>query len=199
LSWVSIGAWDGHSATFRHGPVCRRIYPLITMRHQFFSTLRCHDFPQAMPDFLPCRLILRSGLPLAFCLIFCSCSWLGPATEPDEETKAACGHQCLKNGEVCSQFFAKKNREQRLTFEQAKQNYWICLRKYPGFESSPNNPCIAPSPPVEEFDSCGQQLDECLELCRTNLDELAQAAKKEETRPISPLPFEVAPIESEGQ
>ena len=86
-----------------------------------------------------------------------------------------------------------------MTFEQAKQNYWICLRKYPGFESSPNNPCVAPSPPAEEFDSCGQQLDDCLESCRTNLDELAEVVKKEERRPVSPLPSETAPIESEGQ
>lgn len=120
----------------------------------------------------------RSGLAVGLGLILCGCSWLNPTTEPDEESKAACGQQCLKNGEVCSQFFAKKNREQRLTFEQAKQNYWICLRKYPGFESSPNNPCVAPSPPAEEFDSCGQQLDECLESCQTNLDELAEVVRK---------------------
>ena len=152
-----------------------------------------------MPDSPSRCLTLRSGLVVALGLILCGCSWLGPTNEPDEETKASCGQQCLKNGEVCSQFFAKKNREQRLTFEQAKQNYWICLRKYPGFESSPNNPCVAPSPPAEEFDSCGQQLDDCLESCRTNLDELAQVVKKEESRPVSPPPFEAVPIESDGQ
>ena len=156
-------------------------------------------YPHSMPDSRLRCVMLRNWLFVAFSLILGGCSWLGSTIEPDEESRAACGQQCLKNGEVCSQFFAKKNREQRLTFEQAKQNYWICLRKYPGFEFSPNNPCVAPLPPAEEFDSCGQQLDDCLDSCRTSLDELAAVVKKEEPRSASPQAFEAAPIESVGQ
>ncbi len=126
--------------------------------------------------------MIRGLFSVALIFSLSGCSWLSPAVEPDEGMKAVCGQQCLKNGEVCSQFFAKKNREQRLGFEQAKQNYWICLRKYPGFESSPNNPCIVPMPPSEEFDNCGQQLDDCLESCKTDLDEVAASAKKAEVR-----------------
>ena len=128
------------------------------------------------------HLLLPSFLAILCTQLLLGCAWTGMTTEPDEATKVSCGQQCLKNGEVCSEFFAKKNREQRLTFDQAKQNYWICLRKYPGFESSPNNPCVAPVPPQEEFDSCGPQLDECLGLCHTSLEELAELMKREDAR-----------------
>lgn len=151
--------------------------------------------------FYPSFAIMPSSrlLSLSLFAILCAqflpgCSWTDMTTAPDEETKVACGQQCLKNGEVCSEFFAKKNREQRLTFEQAKQNYWICLRKYPGFESSPNNPCVVPVPPPEEFDSCGPQLDECLGLCHTSLDELAELMKREEARPVTAPAVGVLPV-----
>lgn len=140
------------------------------------------------------RLWVWSLLAILCTQFLLGCSWTGMTTEPDEATKVACGQQCLKNGEVCSEFFAKKNREQRLTFEQAKQNYWICLRKYPGFESSPNNPCVAPVPPPEEFDSCGPQLDDCLELCQTSLDELAELMRREGARSRKSPTVETLPI-----
>ncbi len=113
-------------------------------------------------------------------LILTGCSLFHREDSPSADQKAACGQQCLSNGEKCSAFFATKNEERRLLFEQAKQNFWICLKKYPGTESHPDNPCIAPSPEPEMFDSCGQQLDECLEACETNLDELAAVTRKQE-------------------
>ncbi len=108
------------------------------------------------------------GLWLAGCA---APSGLGDDASP--EHKAQCGQLCLKNGETCSQYFARRNEEQRLLFEQAKHNYWLCLRKYPGFDARPGGPCLAPPPPEEAYDSCGPQLDECLAGCGLTLDELA--------------------------
>lgn len=107
---------------------------------------------------------------------------------PTAEQKFACGRQCLANGEHCSAFFANKNEQQRLLFEQAKQNFWICLKKYQGAAHSEDNPCIAPVPAPEAFDTCGEQLDDCLAQCQTTLDEVAELSRRkpEEIMPSSP-------------
>lgn len=130
----------------------------------------------------------RALFAIVACSLLSSCASLGWFSEPTKEEKQACGRQCLKNGEGCSQFFAQKNERQRRDFEQAKENYWICLRKFPGAESRPDGPCLAPAPPAEAFDSCGPELDECLQTCQTTLDELAQDSK--------PAAAEPAPAES---
>lgn len=115
----------------------------------------------------------------AFALWLSGCSLLHWGDDsPSAEQKAACGQLCLSNGEKCSTFFAAKNEEQRLLFEQAKQNFWICLKKYPGKEVHPDIPCIPPTPAPEMFDSCGQQLDQCMESCDISLDELAELTRK---------------------
>lgn len=111
-------------------------------------------------------------------LLIPGCALLDRTESPTADQRAACGQQCLNNGERCSAFFAKKNEEQRLLFEQAKQNFWICLKKYPGAKSPADSPCLAPAPEPEMYDSCGQQLDECLEACGTTLDEVAELTQK---------------------
>ena len=136
------------------------------------------------------RFLQRVFLAFAVGSVLSSCASLGWFSEPTKEQKQACGRQCLTNGEGCSQFFAQKNEKQRRDFEQAKENYWICLRKFPGAESRPDGPCLPPPPPAEAFDSCGPELDECLQACQTTLDELAQDAE-------SPAPTSApAPAES---
>ena len=140
------------------------------------------------------RFLQRAFLAFAASSLLSSCASLGWFSEPTKEEKQACGRQCLKNGEGCSQFFAQKNEKQRRDFEQAKENYWICLRKFPGAESRPDGPCLPPPPPAEAFDSCGPELDECLQGCQTTLDELAQDAESPSPTP-APAPGESA----EGQ
>lgn len=139
--------------------------------------------PVSTPSFNP-RSFLAAGLSL----LFSGCAVLDWTESPTPDQRAACGEQCLANGERCSAFFAKKNEEQRLLFEQAKQNFWICLKKYPGAESRADSPCLAPVPEPEMYDSCGQQLDECLEGCGTSLEEVAELARKRSER--SPMPTE---------
>ncbi len=97
----------------------------------------------------------------------------GCGSMPSEEQKLACGQQCLKNGENCSQFFARKNEERRLDFEQARENYWMCMRRYPSARSVAETPCIAPPPNAVKYDTCGQELEECMAACKTTLDEVA--------------------------
>lgn len=97
----------------------------------------------------------------------------GCGSMPSEEQKLACGQQCLKNGENCSQFFARKNEERRLDFEQARENYWMCMRRYPTAKSVAETPCIAPPPNAVKYDTCGQELEECMAACKTTLDEVA--------------------------
>ena len=96
--------------------------------------------------------------------------------ELSQQQKIVCGQQCLKNGEVCSQFFGRKNEQQRLIFEQAKENYWLCLRKQDAGQTA--SPCLPPTPVTEQFDSCGAQLDACLESCKTTLEELAVGVRQ---------------------
>lgn len=123
------------------------------------------------------RIFLGPG---AFALMLSGCAPLQWMDSPSVEQKAACGQQCLSNGEKCSAFFAAKNEEQRLFFEQAKQNFWICLKKYRGTTAHSDIPCIPPAPAPEMFDSCGQQLDQCLESCEISLDELAELTHQQE-------------------
>ena len=70
-----------------------------------------------------------AGLPLVLGLVACSTPSGRVDDEAPADLKLACGQVCLSNGESCSQFFGKRNAETRMHFEQAKQNYWICLRK----------------------------------------------------------------------
>lgn len=130
--------------------------------------------PASIPLF---NLRSRVGAGLAS-LLLSGCALLDWTESPTADQRVACGQQCLMNGESCSAFFAKKNEELRLLFEQAKQNFWICLKKYPGAESRADSPCIAPVPEPEMYDSCGQQLDECLEACGTSLDEVAELTRQ---------------------
>jgi hypothetical protein len=121
-------------------------------------------------------------LPLVLGLAACSTSVGRIDEDASADVKLACGQVCLRNGEACSDFFGKRNAETRLLFEEAKQNYWICLRKYPGSETKPNHPCIAPAPMPETFDDCGPRLDQCLTDCGTSLDEMSQLSRKLEDK-----------------
>lgn len=123
-----------------------------------------------------------AGLPQVLGLVACSITSGRVDDEAPADLKLACGQVCLSNGESCSQFFGKRNAETRMLFEQAKQNYWICLRKYPGAEAGPHHPCIAPAPIPETFDDCGQQLDQCLKDCGTTLEEMSRVSKQKETQ-----------------
>lgn len=128
-----------------------------------------------------------AGLPLA--LGWAACSILpGKVDEASPDLKLACGQVCLRNGEACSEFFGKRNAEARMLFEQAKQNYWICLRKYPGAEARPDHPCLAPAPAPETFDDCGQHLDQCLRDCGTSLEEMSRLSDDREARSRSAKP-----------
>lgn len=91
---------------------------------------------------------------------------------PDESYRLACGHQCLKNGEDCSRFFALKNEERRLAFEQAKTNYWMCMRRYGDQKTASSVPCLAPGAQPEAYDHCGNDLELCLAQCPVTLEEL---------------------------
>ena len=125
---------------------------------------------------------IGSGAPA---LLLSGCALLSEDGSPTAEQKIACGRQCLANGEHCSAFFANKNEQQRLLFEQAKQNFWICLKKYQGAAQPRDNPCIAPVPEPEAFDNCGEQLDGCLADCQTTLDEVAELSRR---KPEAALP-----------
>ncbi|NDE34619.1 MAG: hypothetical protein EB012_07180, partial [Gammaproteobacteria bacterium] len=89
---------------------------------------------------------------------------------------------------------------QRLDYEKAKENYWICLRKYPGAVGG-QGPCITPLPKEHQFDQCGPDLDACLDQCGTNLQELEDfqrivATKKpgSEKKLVEPPSFNVVPV-----
>ena len=130
--------------------------------------------------------ISRALLLLTVLILLSACSTITPEEEPTEDQRYLCGQQCLKNGESCSRFFAQKNQEKRLTYEQSKQNFWICLRKYPGAQSQAETPCIPPVPITEEFDSCGTQLDDCLTACRTSLEEIGNRQQQKNSGLTSP-------------
>jgi hypothetical protein len=100
------------------------------------------------------------------------CTGLFQPPLPDDQYRLACGQQCLKNGEDCSHFFALKNEERRLNFEQAKANYWLCMRRFAGSPSESQNLCVAPGPQAEAYDHCGDDLQQCLAACPVTLDEL---------------------------
>ena len=124
---------------------------------------------------------LGAAVLSAVVLLLCGCSLFSVEAPLTPDQKAICGQQCLGNGEQCSLFFARKNEEQRLLFEQAKENFWICLKKYPDAQSSAT-PCIAPVPEPERYDSCGPQLDACLAACQTTLEEVAALLKQRQDR-----------------
>lgn len=113
---------------------------------------------------------------LASALLLAACSFNTVEHGLTQQQKIVCGQQCLKNGEVCSQFFGRKNEQQRLSFEQAKENYWLCLRKQEAGQTVSR--CLPPTPATEQFDSCGAQLDACLESCKTTLEELAVGVRQ---------------------
>lgn len=111
-----------------------------------------------------------SALCVSFGMTGCA-DFLKP-TIPENSYRLACGQQCLKNGENCSRFFALKNEERRIGFEQAKANYWLCMRRYSDQRSTSPVPCVAPGPLPEAFDHCGSELEQCLSACPVTLDEL---------------------------
>lgn len=109
---------------------------------------------------------------LSFTPLFLGCGGFFQTTLPDDRYRLACGQQCLKNGEDCSHFFALKNEERRLVFEQAKSNYWLCMRRFADSRTSSQNPCVAPGPVPEAYDHCGNDLEQCLSACPVTLEEL---------------------------
>lgn len=115
----------------------------------------------------------RLSLIFSYCaLILLGCSRFFQPPLPDDGYRLACGQQCLKNGEDCSHFFALKNEERRLSFEQAKSNYWLCMRRYADSRAESHNPCVAPGPQPEAYDHCGDDLQQCLVACPVTLEEL---------------------------
>lgn len=160
---------------------------------QLFETIeKAHTF-------LSCRPILAS-LILFVAMTLLGCAGGLPFESPNEDQRHACGLQCLSNGQSCSQFYARINEAQRLDYEKAKENYWICLRKYPGAVQG-QGPCITPLPKEHQFDQCGPDLDACLDQCGTNLQELEDdqrivAAKKPgtEKKLMEPPSFNVVPV-----
>jgi hypothetical protein len=119
------------------------------------------------------KLVFNLLTGLFFCALTLSgCSGIFQSAPPDDQYRLACGQQCLKNGEDCSHFFALKNEERRLVFEQAKTNYWLCMRRYSNTRTTTQNPCVAPGPLPEAYDHCGDDLEQCLSGCPVTLDEL---------------------------
>jgi hypothetical protein len=119
-------------------------------------------------------MIAKLSCLASLCLVLglTGCIGLFQPEMPDESYRRACGQQCLKNGEDCSRFFALKNEERRLAFEQAKTNYWMCMRRF-GDQKTPSSvPCLAPGPQPEAYDHCGNDLEQCLSKCPVTLEEL---------------------------
>ena len=125
---------------------------------------------------------------LGYGMLLTGCALWRGNDEPTPGQKAACGRQCLANGETCSAFFAQKNAERRELFEQSKQNFWLCRKKFPNADTQAGNLCLAPAPEPELFDDCGPQLDACLEACGTTLDEVAAAAREPAPTPTPEQP-----------
>lgn len=109
-------------------------------------------------------------------LLMGGCSAFLSEERAPESLRGACGRLCLQNGENCSQFFARKNEENRRVFEQAKSNYWMCIKRYQGEAASQSITCVPPGPSPEQYDHCGADLDACLENCGISLDELNKLA-----------------------
>ena len=140
---------------------------------------------------------ILASLLVFVALAFGGCAGGLPFQGPDEDQRRACGLQCLNNGQSCSQFYARFNEAQRLDYEQAKENYWICLRKYPGAAVG-QGPCITPLAKEHQFDQCGPDLDACLEQCGTDLQELEDFQRLAPTKkpalnqkPMEPPSFNV--------
>ena len=147
----------------------------------------------------PLRPILAS-LIVFVSLAFGGCAGELPFESPNEDQRRACGLQCLNNGQSCSQFYARINEAQRLDYEKAKENYWICLRKYPGAAGG-RGLCITPLPKEHQFDQCGPDLDACLEQCGTHLQELEDFQSIVATKqpllnhqPMEPPSFNLVPL-----
>ncbi len=128
------------------------------------------------------------GASLGLALQLAGCAGLFQPSLPDDRYRLACGQQCLKNGEDCSRFFALKNEERRVNFEQAKANYWICMRRYGDSKPSTQNPCVAPGPLPEAYDHCGTDLEQCLSACPVSLDELPGLHGSGSPKPSETLP-----------
>lgn len=118
------------------------------------------------------RLVGLSLILVGCALAISGCGVFTRSQLPDDGYRLACGQQCLKNGEDCSHFFALRNEERRLNFEQAKANYWLCMRRYADSHSKSQNPCLAPGPQPEAYDHCGDDLEKCLGACPVTLEEL---------------------------
>lgn len=121
--------------------------------------------------FAQLRTIPRTSA-LIFPLLFAGCGGFGDSGLPDDGYRLACGRQCLKNGEQCSQFFGIRNEESRLRFEQNKANYWLCKRRYSENQGVGDRLCVPPGPSSQMFDHCGHDLEECLAGCPVTLNEM---------------------------
>lgn len=128
--------------------------------------------------FFPKRLLLSISVVMAGCA---SPGFFGE--DLPDEVRRLCGRQCLLNGAECSQFFARKNEERRQAFEQAKSNYWLCLKRFEGQTVPGEVACVPPGVPTEAFDHCGQDLDACFDGCGITLDELTATTQKEPNNP----------------
>lgn len=137
-----------------------------------------------------------SSLIVGCALVLSGCTALFEPPLPDDRYRLACGQQCLTNGEDCSHFFALKNEERRLSFEQAKSNYWLCTRRYADSRSESPNPCIAPGPQPEAYDHCGDDLGKCLSACPVTLEELPGLHGAGSSKAIGSAPSAGSPAES---
>lgn len=122
---------------------------------------------------LGCLALMAIGLIWG---LFSGCAGLFSEEKATESLRLACGRLCLQNGENCSQFFARKSEEKRQVFEQAKSNYWLCLKRFDGEASATS--CVPPGPVPEQYDHCGSDLEGCLEGCGTSLDEMNRLAAR---------------------
>lgn len=117
----------------------------------------------------------RLGGLIALGIYLAGCQGLWPSGEDlPEEVRRLCGQQCLMNGAECSQFFARKNEERRQFFEQAKSNYWLCLKRFEGEPAAAGLSCVPPGSLTEQYDHCGPDLDACLLGCGISLEELSK-------------------------
>ena len=135
------------------------------------------------PFWSPTQLGCLRFLFMLSWLMMVGCQWLSGPDLPDDSYRLACGQQCLKNGEQCSQFFGVRNEETRINFEQSKANYWLCKKRFSESTNKGEDICIPPGPPSQTFDHCGKDLEECLAGCPITLDELRGLPAKVSVKP----------------